>query len=245
MQSRTSGNVLFLILIAISLFAALSYAVTSSSRSGPGNASKESAHLMAATILQYATLVQVEVDKLRMINNVAYNEIDFYNLYSHLSSSGAIGSPKGKNPNCTAIQSKRQCAVFTDNGGTISAHDFYNYSSNPGFAYTSGNAVQGEAQFFSQYVTDVGSPLPEIVMYIFSLKQDICDAINTRLGLPLADTQTPFPGSSNLGERFYWTDATLSSYPVQGSTTGYNGQSTFCIRSGFTGYSFVHVLIPR
>ena len=49
---KESGNVLFLILIAVALFAALSYAATKSNQSGT-NVTKERTQTEAAQILQY------------------------------------------------------------------------------------------------------------------------------------------------------------------------------------------------
>jgi len=57
-NSPKAGNVLFLILIAVALFAALSYAVTSSSRSGTGGVGEDKAKLAASTLLQYAAGVE-------------------------------------------------------------------------------------------------------------------------------------------------------------------------------------------
>jgi len=236
------GNVLFLILIAVALFAALSYAVTSSTRGGSGNANKESADTQAATILQYASLIQSEVDRLRIINGLEYNQIDFHNNFSNMWGSGGA-TPKGKNPNCTAIQAQKQCAVFSFNGGAITARDFYNYSYNSA-GIGSGHPKFGEAQFFSQFITNIGSPSPEIVMYIMDLKKEICNAVNTKLGLPLADTQ-PGVDATYFGERFYYADATNTAKPLPHTATAYTGQPTFCIRTGNYGYVFVHVLIPR
>ena len=58
------GNVLFLILVAVVLFAALSYAVTSASRSGGGGADKETAKLKAAQLVQMTTMMKVAADRM-------------------------------------------------------------------------------------------------------------------------------------------------------------------------------------
>lgn len=54
-DAKRSGNVLFLILIAVALFAALSYVVAHSGRSSAGSTSRELAKLQAAQILGYFT----------------------------------------------------------------------------------------------------------------------------------------------------------------------------------------------
>lgn len=61
--TNQKGNVLFLILIAVALFAALSYAVTQSSRSG-GDASRETNILNAAQLTQYPTSIRTAVLRL-------------------------------------------------------------------------------------------------------------------------------------------------------------------------------------
>ena len=76
-KRHEKGNVLFLILIAVALFAALSYAVTQSSRSG-GDASRETNVLNAAQLTQYPTSLRTAV--LRLIidgfqdTGILYNE---------------------------------------------------------------------------------------------------------------------------------------------------------------------------
>jgi hypothetical protein len=59
------GNVLFLILIAVVLFAALSYAVTRSSHSNSGGVDNEKGKILAAQIIQYPAGLRVSI--VRMI----------------------------------------------------------------------------------------------------------------------------------------------------------------------------------
>lgn len=58
---QESGNVLFLILIAVALFAALSYAVTQSTRSGTGSTDREQSLLGSATLTQYPTALRTAI----------------------------------------------------------------------------------------------------------------------------------------------------------------------------------------
>lgn len=64
-RQNESGNVLFLILIAVALFAALSYAVTQSTRSGSGTTERETVLLNSASLTQYPTTLRTAV--VRMI----------------------------------------------------------------------------------------------------------------------------------------------------------------------------------
>lgn len=93
------GNVLFLILIAVALFAALSYAVTQSSRGG-NNASKETNILNSAQITQYPTQVRTAV--LRMMidgndpANIMFNTpADFNTLSTDGTTRLGVFHPRG------------------------------------------------------------------------------------------------------------------------------------------------------
>ncbi len=68
--SSAKGNALFLILIAVALFAALSYAVTQSGRGG-GSIQWEQTAIHAAQVLQYMQYVKHSYDRIRVALNAA------------------------------------------------------------------------------------------------------------------------------------------------------------------------------
>lgn len=101
------GNVLFLILIAVALFAALSYAVTSSSKGGGSGISKDKANISAAEIAQYGASLEQAITRMQVVGNCAENQISFENPIE----SGYV------NPNAPA---DKRCHVFDPSGGGLS-----------------------------------------------------------------------------------------------------------------------------
>lgn len=65
-RSSESGNVLFYILIAVVLLAALSYAISESTRGNVQQLSEDRARIYAAEILEYANVVSNAVSQLRL-----------------------------------------------------------------------------------------------------------------------------------------------------------------------------------
>ena len=97
------GNALFLILIAVALFAALSYAVTNSGRGGGGTDAEETV-LQASALYNMAGSVQTAVNRLKIINECTARDIA-------LNSGPAFDTDPRPDPDCD---------VFGQNGGGVS-----------------------------------------------------------------------------------------------------------------------------
>lgn len=100
---RQNGNVLFLILIAVALFAALSFAITRSSGSGKTSTAAEKDQLNQATNNNCAANVESTVMRLTMMNGCNATTLS-YEL------------PNGANANPDAPTNKK-CHVFHPSGG--------------------------------------------------------------------------------------------------------------------------------
>lgn len=76
-NNRERGNILFLILIAVALFAALSYAVTSSTRGGSSDASSETNAVNAAQLSQYPSGVRTAILRMIISQGIGADELEF------------------------------------------------------------------------------------------------------------------------------------------------------------------------
>ena len=111
-RQNASGNVLFLILIAVALFAALSYAVTQSSKGGGSGINKDKARLLASEIAQYGASIEHAITRMTLINQCTDTQISFEH---HLD------PPANANPGAPADKS---CHVFDANGCGVSVRRF-------------------------------------------------------------------------------------------------------------------------
>ncbi len=157
MLNHNTGNALFLILIAVALFAALSYAITSSSRGG-GNIAKEQAQLDASSLMQWYATAQAELQRLAIRNGIdpADVRITDGNTWTHCTTGAdCLWAPEGGN---VAYHPDIPSRIRT--GVTDSLSDNY--------------AGSGSAAGFTQSST----------LLLFGFNQEFCEAYQQFLDLP-------------------------------------------------------------
>lgn len=165
------GNVLFLILIAVALFAALSYAVTSSTRGGGGNASEETSLVQSSAVTQYPSSVRTALIRM-IVNGVGADELLFD------TPANSFGDE------ITTTQQER-AAVFHPRGGEAAK------GTAPADIMASG--TQGNWIFSSDYqIVGIGTddttatspnPANDIIAFLPGVTNALCSKVNEELGL--------------------------------------------------------------
>ncbi len=179
MHNRTSGNVLFLILIAVALFAALSYVVSGSTRSGGGSISKEKAALLAAQVLQYPATIKTGI--LRMVVNDGA-DVDVISDVGMLWHPGMSGMPDHDDP---ALFDYQKHLIFHPKGGAVAyqeiAPDILDQFSPPlPPEYNNWTFPTGSIDIT---IPNVGSSEPEKTILLLGIKPEICQAVNEKMGV--------------------------------------------------------------
>lgn len=171
------GSILFMILLAVVLFAALSYAVTNSIQGGSKDGSSESADAAAAEILQWFAAVDNAVMRMKL-NGIAYEDMSFRHdskLYS-----GIIIYGYSNNSRCTSDT----CRVFRANGGGVSAPQFEKYGVDNATGASDSYVYRGYMYqpSLAQW-PGAGTSLNDIVITIMYISPSVCMALNSRLGI--------------------------------------------------------------
>jgi hypothetical protein len=231
-NNKQSGNVLFLILIAVALFAALSYAVTQSTRGG-GNANDESSLINSAEIIQYAGLLKATVTRLRITNSCQDTEFNFENNVTAVTYS---------NPNAPI---NNGCDVFHADGGDISISEPPLHG--------------GSSWFFSRFlvvngIEGNGTNGVELSALLRDLDEDTCLSINKQL-----QGWDEIPNSIHTAGFIYRSiDGTFppgdqnglsATFPSNGNNANI-GIESFCFNNvnangGAGEYNFIQVLFAR
>lgn len=174
-MNRERGNILFLILLAVVLFAALSYAVTQSMRGGGKDASSETNEATAAAIMQMFANTSAGLQRFMLINSYRIEQIDLYNAAANVSGSGNASS-------CTTAA----CNLHDPAGGNVS------FPLLPKSAYTGSTTccsafINADGTIKPEYiitsVKNVGTTQPDIIAYYPLVKPEICTAINIASGV--------------------------------------------------------------
>lgn len=248
-RSAQSGNVIFIILLGIALFAALSYAVTGSMRGGSnfGGMNDQKAEIVAMDVINWGNQMTTAVAALRA-NGCTDTQITFENN-NGMSKRGSGTAYVYTNSNAPA---DRSCHVFDVNGGgvtprLISPDAAVNPAQvNSGWMQSqswivSGNRVLGNGD-------DTNTPNgTDLVLWAGRLKKEVCIKINEKLGVTN-------PGGSPPSETFNCTIAVFNgsyancSNPM-GDLAEIKGRKSFCLNDPASGtdngYLYFQVLIAR
>lgn len=168
--NKESGNVLFLILIAVALFAALSYAVTQSTRSGAGSTDREQSLLGSASLTQYPTALRTAVVRMLLsgidIKDVAFND-----------------------PANFAGVSENYLVFHPDGGGAV-------YQQPPGDVM-SGGATGTWYHNTNYYIPGIGrsggtADAADLIAFLPGINTPSCQRVNTQMGVnPTAGNCNP------------------------------------------------------
>ena len=170
-KSGQKGNVLFMILIAIVLFAGLTYAISNSNR-GTSNMDRERGSISATDFLSYGQ--GMEKMTARMLgNDISENGISFENsIWKQYDGTDVMGA----NASCTVAD----CKMFDPAGGGQTPKTFAQQSvSSPANA----DVQSGHGVVYSLKVAGVGSTAHDLVLMIAVIDQNTCKQINTSLGI--------------------------------------------------------------
>lgn len=221
---------LFLILIAVALFAALSYAVTSSTRSSGGDAGSETNLISSAQITQYPSAVSTSIVRM-IISGIGIEEIRFNrpSEFSDLDSTG-IG-------------------VFHPQGGAAT------YNPVPAAIMVDGNI--GHWVFNAELeVPDIGiagANGNDVMAFLVGIKQSICRKINEEHDLGSTIPVLSSDLSADYTRRMYDDGSTDYTFPtgtdepdITDGSGSFDGQPFGCFQNAGGGdYVYYHVVVER
>lgn len=229
------GNVLFLILIAVALFAALSYAVTQSTRSGGGDASSETNLINSAQLTQYPASVRTAIVRM-IINGTGVEQLEF-------NSPSDFGACTNGGENC----------VFHPAGGGAT------YVEAPGDVMSDGSL--GIWHYNAEFeIVNIGTSVPgdeagnEVMAFLPGISQSVCNQINDRNNLgstPVitADISADYETDMENGYTIPGGETVLGTGGEAGTDIDeFDGHPFGCFRNT-TGtpatYVYYHVLVER
>ena len=228
-----SGNVLFLILIAVALFAALSYAVTQSTRTGGGTGDNETSLISSAQLTQYPAGIRTAVVRM-IIGGTDVSNLEF-NVPSAFGSLSATGR-----------------GVFHPSGGGAT------YANAPVDVMSAGTPgtwnFNAENQIDLIGTTNAGGPTTataEVIAFLPDISLTVCQRINEELGLPA----TP-PVENDADYTTNKDSTTTGTIPAGGGTIGDTGAASEALEGQPFGcfnndapdpdvYVYFHVLVER
>ncbi len=171
MRKGERGNVLFLILIAVALFAALSYAVTQSTRSGAGDTAGETALINSSTLTQYPAAIRTSLVRMIVSRGTTADELAF-NPPSDFGAGLAIDDTD-------AIPTDEESAVFHPAGGGST----YQQAASDVRSAGSSGTWHYNGNFEITRIGTSGAGGNEVMAFLPGLSLSVCRRLNQEYGI--------------------------------------------------------------
>jgi hypothetical protein len=232
-RQSQSGNVLFLILIAVALFAAVSIVVSQSTRTGGTSADREKLLLELNRVHSYSVGLKMAISRMLTagvsINQISFEHTGFSTDYS--------------NANCTTPQ----CKIFDQQGGSAIWDKPPTIFSSSDYIITGYNRVKGIG-------TDTAgdSTTSELMIIVRDISENSCKIINQSLGMePTAAIPIDTTGClvDTAGTNYYYKGTFAAGNVVEdtGDATALQSKFEMCVRC--TGspdrFHFYSVIMAR
>ncbi len=236
-----SGNVLFIILIAVMLFAALTYADTNSGRGG-SNSDRERGTINATDYMAYGSGMEKAVARI-LSDDVSEGALSFENTIWQQYDGTQVETAA-----MFAACTETKCKVFDPAGGGLSPRQFPQQSVD---GPVNGDIRSGDGVVYALKVTGVGTTAHDLVLMIAGIDKNTCLRTNDALditnpsGNPPADAwggAVRYAGSS--------TGPNDATDEIGDTATQITDKSAGCINRSGGAYGsadnyFYQVLLPR
>ena len=223
------GNVLFLILIAVVLFAALSYAVTRSSNNSSGGVDNEKGKILAAQLIQYPASLRTTIVRM-IINGTNVDDLRFdppQNFASLTNIEGQVFHPQSGG--ATYSES------IPDMMASATTQEWY---------FNAGFEIENIG--LNQSGSDAGN---EIVAFLPGIHKGMCESINEDLGISgipatTSDLSSAYKTQMTEGYTVPSGETVLGGMGSNG-TDNLTGQPFGCFQNSGGEYVYYHVLADR
>lgn len=242
-RTKEKGNVLFLILIAVALFAALSYVVTQSSRTSSTSIRKEKTDLIASELLNASAAIRNGVTRLTTLG-CTETTINFYSPTPYYYMDNPLSPP---DKHCNLHDGKGAGLSFTPH---MQEGQTNRYST----SYSSLNHFENLGSDCASAPLDACN---DLALFIIDVPLEVCKRINQKLGIEQPGFDTPEVPDVLFGTGFVGSYAGNSKIGDSGNSTALKGKPIGCVKetsvqsysadvsSTQTPYIYYHVLIER
>ena len=225
-MTSTSGNILFLILIAVALFAALSYAATYSNRNSSSSSNTESFLIASSEIVQFGASLESAITRMRIQNKCAATDISFERPPFDGSDADYVNG---------ASPADFSCHVFHPNGGrTVAVTVPQNANDGRDWAY-----IETRVLGIGADQTACAPSCHELVLVLGGLTQGVCQNINRKL---IGNTTIPVQDDGTNYENKKYDGTFNAGADIDG---GAAGVPSMCTEDAGGVYYYYRVLLER